>query len=59
MDLVSINVLTNAWVVWSDSGVTGGRFLYMTKCHCSSNMAAMAAILDLFSVDYLTNACVD
>jgi hypothetical protein len=25
----------------------------------SSNMAAMAAILDLVSVDYLTNACVD
>jgi hypothetical protein len=25
--------------------------------HRSSNMAAMAAILDLVSVDYLTNAC--
>jgi hypothetical protein len=25
----------------------------------SSNMAAMAAILDLVSIDYLTNACVD
>jgi hypothetical protein len=29
------------------------------QCRRSSNMAAKAAILDLVSVDYLTNACVD
>jgi hypothetical protein len=41
------------WFFGGSLGVTGGRFLLMT------NMAAMAAILDLVSIDYLTNACVD
>jgi hypothetical protein len=43
------------WVNWSD-------FLkvpFDDQRRLSFNMVAMAAILDLVSVDYLTNACVD
>jgi hypothetical protein len=65
LDLVSIDILTNAWVDWSDffggslGRITGGRFFSMTmQRRRSSNMSATAAILDLVSVDYLTNACV-
>jgi hypothetical protein len=52
-DLVSVDYLTNAWVNWSDffGGSLGGNWRKVPFNDCSSNMAAMAAILDLVSVD--------
>jgi hypothetical protein len=48
---------------WSDFSVAQWgnwkKVPFNDQHHCSSNMAATAAILDLVSVDYLTNACVN
>jgi hypothetical protein len=70
-DLASIDFLTNAWVDWSDFWwLIGGKWRKVVFDDHSSNMAAMAAnmaamaanmaataaILDLVSIDYLTNA---
>jgi hypothetical protein len=54
LDLVSIDFLTNAWVDWSDFLVAHWGQLQWRKVPFndrSSNMATMAAILDLVSVD--------
>jgi hypothetical protein len=63
LDLLSIDILTNDWVDWSNFLVAHWGDLrkvpFDDQRRRSSNMAAAADILDLVSVDYLTNACVD
>jgi hypothetical protein len=57
----SIDFLTNAWVDWSNFLVAhwgGGNwrtFPFDDQLRHSSKMAATAAILDLVSIDFLTN----
>jgi hypothetical protein len=63
LDLVSVYFLTNAWVAgpifWCLIGGDWRKVPFDDQLRHSSKMAAIPAILDLVSIDVLTNARVD